>query len=109
MKDYNKEILHACSLLDVCFGFLREWETEYLNLPSKTENGLLYHYTSLRNCSKIMISDDLFLFDSRHCNDLNEYKSGQEYVSDFFSGSVLFKKNDFPDNDDPWLRYEYDL
>jgi len=105
-----KTIAAAQSLIMACHWFLDEWLYEYKKLPRPVDTGMLYHYTSIQTCCAILESDDLFLFDSRHCNDTQEYTHGRETVRAAFAeppARPVFRRSDFPERSDFWLRYEY--
>lgn len=110
--DLIDEIAYAQTLNRVCYSFLIEWKHEYLDMPIPIDTGLLYHYTTLKTCSLILKSDDIFLFDSRSCNDIEEYEHGRQIVQSNFAdvfSNPIFTKGDFPEQDDSWCRYEYHM
>ncbi len=107
----SEQIKQATALLEACEYFLHKWRYEYQMMPQPIKTGVLYHYTDLHVCSQILQSNDIYLFDSQSCNDIEEYKHGVEKVRQSFSGystDLFFRKSDFPEQSDYHLRYEYD-
>lgn len=87
------------------FRSLSEWRASYD--ITEQERSTLYQYTTLDSCANIILSGDIWLFDSRHCNDEQEHKNGLNFVNSSLLGHNTFKKTDFP-NEDDLFRYEYD-
>jgi hypothetical protein len=110
IRQLLSQIASAQALIRACNYFLDEWLYEYQNRPRPIDNELLYHYSSLSACVEILSSDDIYLFDSRYCNDAVEYTHGREIVQEDFAGPFskpIFRKTDFHEKDDFWLRYQY--
>lgn len=105
----NKISLITKEILRSNYQLLQEWLLEHCEIESREDNTLIYHYSSIETCSKIIESDDLRLFDSKFCNDKNEYEEGKSYLNKFFLfKSMSFTKNDFLNFEDEYYkRYEY--
>ena len=87
------------------FRSLSEWRTSFGIIEQ--ERSTLYQYTTLDSCANIILSEDIWLFDSCHCNDEQEYKNGLNFVHASLLGGNTFKKTDFPGEDD-LFRDKYD-
>ncbi|MCY9844541.1 DUF2971 domain-containing protein [Vibrio caribbeanicus] len=107
MIDINDKVkLIGKLFIEDTFRSLSEWRASYdIN---EQEQSVLYQYTTLESCANIIISEDIWLFDSRHCNDEQEYKNGLNFVKSSLMESNIFKKFDFPIEDD-LCRHEYDI
>ena len=109
----NKILFIAEAIINRNFELLEEWLTEDLNIEMPEDNNLLFHYSSIDTCCKIINSDNLLLFDSVFCNDKQEYKNGLQFVenyliNDYFDKPELFNKYDFTSGDgDFYLRTQY--
>ena len=92
-------------LIEDTFRSLDEWR--YSQDIDVQEFDNIYQYTTLDACSKIILSQDIWLFDSSHCNDKQEYKNGLDFVHSSFMGKCRFHQSDFPHREDDLYRYDY--
>ncbi|EPM7938523.1 DUF2971 domain-containing protein [Vibrio alginolyticus] len=102
----DKVKLIGKSLIEDAYHSLSEWRYSHEN--SEQEYKVLYHYSTLDTCSKIILSNDVWLFDSSYCNDKQEYKNGLNYINSSLRSLSIFRKSDFPNQYDELFRYEYD-
>ena len=70
----------------------------------------LFHYCELSTAAAIVKNDDVFLFDSRHCNDTAEHEHGEDFLRENGLGPSndppLFIPRDFDKCEDAeWCRY----
>ncbi|WP_445381584.1 DUF2971 domain-containing protein [Robiginitalea sp. IMCC43444] len=108
MKSKSLQIAEA--ILKHNYQLLNENFLDNKEVTLSTFGELLFHYTNLNTFSEILNSDNLWLFDSRYCNDEQEYEDGLEkvkyYLFDPLNNPPKFYKNEI--RDDYYERSEYE-